>query len=166
MTNSWRSRAAETQLIGSRGIVEWGIKSGGRFLKTYRSGGKTIAVGKPGANYEIWVKNRSKAPVEVVASVDGLDVIDGRPASTKKNGYIIEPGQTTSIRGFRTSYESLALFKFSSVANSYSNQKHGTTRNVGVIGLALYLPKNQDPWTWMPREIRDRKNAQPFASAP
>jgi hypothetical protein len=99
-----------------------------------------------------------------VVSVDGLDVLDGKPASTKRPGYVIAPGATVEIKGFRTSYEAVAAFKFSSVSQSYANTRHGDTRNVGVIGLAAYLEKGTDPWKWMPKEIEQRDTARPFAT--
>ena len=166
MTGNYRFKANKTRRIGDRGLLEWGLKSGGRFLKVYRSGRRLVAVGTPGANYEIWLKNHAKAPIEVVASVDGLDVIDGKAANTRKRGYIVAPGKTMTIKGFRTSYESVARFTFDSVDRSYSQLSSGQTRNVGVVGVALYLPKGQDPWTWMPDEVRRRGTAQAFTQAP
>jgi hypothetical protein len=44
--------------------------------------------------------------------------------------------------------------------------RHGNTRNVGVIGLAVFTQKNVDPWTWMPSEIHTRETANPFSTAP
>ena len=116
--------------------------------------------------YSIYVKNRSKSALEIVASVDGLDVMDGKTASFSKRGYIVNAGETLTIDGFRTSYSSVASFKFSSVSNSYANMRHGDTRNVGVIGLAVFTYKGVDPWTWMPDEVKQRGNARAFADAP
>src|SRR5205814_9322399 len=41
-------------------------------------------VGEEGRRYSIVVRNRSDFRLEIVLSVDGLDVIDGRPASFRK----------------------------------------------------------------------------------
>ena len=98
--------------------------------------------------------------------MDGLDVMDGKPASYGKRGYLVAAGDTMEIEGFRTSYSTVAAFKFSSVANSYANLRHGDTRNVGVIGLAVFTRKGVNPWTWMPKEVNRRNSAQPFATAP
>ncbi len=149
-------------------LVEWGIKGGGGFLTTYKEGGygRRLVAGDKGGNYSIVVKNRSKSALEIVASVDGLDVFDGKSASFSKNGYIVDPGDTLEIAGFRTGYDAVAAFQFSSVANSYANLKHGDTRNVGVIGIAVFTQKGVNPWTWMPDEVGRREKAQPFAEAP
>jgi hypothetical protein len=153
------------------GLVEWGIKGGVGFLPAYKeyafSGGdRRMVVGEKDGTYSIYVKNRSKSALEIVASVDGLDVNDGKAASFAKKGYIVGAGETVTIEGFRTSWSTVASFKFSSVSNSYANIRHGHTRNVGVIGIAVFTQKGVDPWTWMPTEVKTRNTANPFATAP
>jgi len=151
------------------GIIEWGIKGSIGMLPAYKSwtpgGYRRFAQGSHAAGYSIVVKNVCKCRVQVVLSVDGLDVLDGKPASDSRPGYVIEPGKTLEIKGFRTSYEAVAAFQFSSVSQSYANLRHGDTRNVGVIGLAAYTEKGADPWTWMPSEVLQRETANPFATA-
>jgi len=51
---------------------------------------------------------------------------------------------------------------FSSVSDSYANLKHGDTRNVGVIGLAVFPERGVDPWEGTPPASKPR----PFAEAP
>jgi hypothetical protein len=149
-------------------LVEWGVKGGIGFLPTYKEGGygRRLVAGEKGSTYSIIVKNRCMSALEIVASVDGLDVQDGHAASFFKRGYVVEPGKTLEIEGFRTSYSRVAAFKFSSVSNSYANLRHGNTRNVGVIGIAVFTQKNVNPWTWMPNEVHQRDTAKPFATAP
>lgn len=157
------------------GVLEWGIKGAFGFLPTYRSypsysrgGGdnRRFVEGSHGSTYSIVLHNRCKADLQVVLSVDGLDVIDGKPASVTKRGYVVPAGKTLEVKGYRTGYGSVAAFQFSSVSGSYANLSRGDTRNVGVIGLAVYTPKGGDPWTWMPKEINNRLTADPFAKAP
>jgi hypothetical protein len=150
------------------GLVEWGIKGAYRFLPAYKEWGhgRRLVAGEKNGSYSIVVKNRCKSPLEIVASVDGLDVMDGRTASFSKRGYIVDPGKTVTISGFRTSDSSIASFKFSGVSNSYANLRHGDTRNVGVIGLAVFTKKGVDPWKWMSEEVQRRSSARAFAEAP
>ncbi len=149
-------------------MVEWGIKGRFGFLPTYKEYGygRRLVAGKKGSSYSIVVKNRCKSALEVVASVDGLDVQDGKSASYSKRGYIIEPGKTLEIDGFRTSRSRVAAFEFSSVSGSYANLKNGDTRNVGVIGIAVFTRKGVNPWKWSGNEISRRNGASPFAQAP
>ncbi|MBK1826453.1 hypothetical protein [Haloferula rosea] len=167
----YRSKVGALQTAAG-GTVEWGIKGRVGFLPSYKSyspsrkGDQRYVVGSAGAPYSIYVKNRCKSQVEVVLSADGLDVIDGKPAAFRKRGYVIPSGQTLEVRGWRSGWDRVARFEFSSVAGSYANRRHGDARNVGVIGLAVFGEKGVDPWTWMPDEIGQRQTANPFATAP
>ena len=147
-------------------MVEWGIKGRVGYLSSYRSRSRRFAVGSAGSPYSIVVKNRCRSQVEVVLSVDGLDVIDGKPASFSKRGYVIGAGETLEVKGWRTGWDSVARFEFSSVGESFANRRHGNARNVGVIGLAVFGEKGVDPWKWMPNEVNNRRTASPFAEAP
>ena len=165
---SGHTRRADAMRKAAGGRVEWGIRSGRRFLPAYESNywrganARRFVVGRQGANYSVVVKNLCKSRLELVVSVDGLDVIDGKSAGLSKRGYIIAPGQTLEIHGWRTAPDRVARFQFSTVAGSYANLRHGDHRNVGVIGLAVFDEKGVDPWKWMPDEVEDRFAAKPF----
>ena len=158
-TSSGRERSAG-------GLVEWGMKSGLGTMRNYHWDGKRFVVGRNGSKYSISVKNNARSRLEVVLSVDGLDVVDGKSASIKKRGYIIWPGQTVEIKGWRSSEREVASFVFSSVSASYANLKHGKTRNVGVVGMAVFTEKGIDPWSGNPEDANKRFAASPFAEAP
>jgi len=149
-------------------VVEWGIKGGSGYLPAYKEYGfgRRLVGGSKGGRYSIVVKNRCKSALEIVASVDGLDVMDGKTASFSKRGYIVYPGETLEIDGFRKSESKVAVFEFSGVSDSYANLRHGDTRNVGVIGLAVFTRKGVNPWTWNSGEVNRRNSASPFAVAP
>lgn len=145
------------------GIVTFGLKDGdsGRFLDGFESSGRDYVVGEAGQRYVIVVKNHSPMRIEVVVSVDGLDVIDGKPASFGKRGYLVDGNGTLEIDGFRQSEEAVAAFRFGSVRDSYANQKSGEARNVGVIGVALFHEQGTAPNVWR-EEARRRHGADPF----
>ena len=146
-------------------MIEWGVKGGFGYLPSYQTygPGRRFVVGSRDSSYSIVLKNRCKSRLEVVLSVDGLDVIDGKTAGFSKRGYVIGSGETLEVEGWRTGPDTVARFKFSTVAGSYANLAHGDHRNVGVIGLAVFTEQGVDPWTWMPREVDQRMNADPFA---
>jgi len=130
----------------------------GRLLPGGTANGRTLIVGREGQRYNIVLENQSGGRFEVVASVDGLDVIDGRPADLAKRGYIIEPYGTLVIDGFRTSDSTVAAFRFGSVRDSYAARTSGD-RNVGVIGVALFAEQGS---AWTTDELRRRDTANPF----
>lgn len=142
-------------------LVSIGLRDeSGNFLPGLIVGDRWFVVGEKGRRYSIVVRNQSALRLEVVLSVDGLDVIDGRVASVRKRGYIIEPHRRLVVEGFRQSTDAVAAFRFSSVRESYANQKYGDTRNVGVIGVAIFHERGANPWT--DREVEKRLKADPF----
>jgi hypothetical protein len=132
----------------------------GRTLPGLQAAGRTLIVGEDNQRYRIVVRNATTARFEVVASVDGLDVIDGKPADPNRRGYIVDPHDSLVIDGFRTSDANVAAFRFGRVADSYAAQTSGD-RNVGVVGLAIYSEQGA---YWTPVEIQRRDTANPFPS--
>jgi hypothetical protein len=132
----------------------------GRMLPGLIVGDRWFVVGEEGRRYSIVVRNRNDFRLEIVLSVDGLDVIDGRSASFRKRGYIVNPHRKLVVEGFRQSTEAVATFRFGSVRESYAAEKYHNTRNVGVIGIALFNEVGSDPWT--NEEVRRRLKANPF----
>lgn len=109
--------------------------------REYLHGGRFYVMGSKGDRYAIRVRNRTGRRVEVVASVDGLDVMDGRKADyVNKRGYVLGPWQTYDIEGFRLDMGRVAAFRFAAVEDSYA-AKQGDDRNVGVIGVAFFAER-------------------------
>jgi hypothetical protein len=142
-------------------LISVGLRDqSGTFLPGLGVGDRWFVVGEEGRRYAIVVRNRSELRLEIVLSVDGLDVIDGRAASLRKRGYIIDPHRQLAVEGFRQSTDAVAAFRFGPVRESYAQQKYGDTRNVGVIGIAIFNELGTNPRT--DREVEKRLKAQPF----
>ena len=124
------------------GKIEWSVLDGsGRPLPIYttRGGDDYRVAGRHGERYELVYVNRSQRNYELVATVDGLDVLSGQPGSTSAGGYLLRAGERLRIEGFRKSNEEVATFRFSTKDNAYaSNTPAGNPRNIGVIGTALF----------------------------
>jgi len=134
----------------------------GNILPAAAVGSELWAVGEPDARYSLAIANDTSSAFEVVASVDGLDVIDGRPASFSKRGYIVDPFSSVVIDGWRTSEETVAAFRFSSIEDSYA-ERMGDGRYVGVIGAALFRQAPTAWDEWRPHEETWRRDtANPF----
>lgn len=131
-------------------------------LSGFVSAGRSHVIGEAGHRYSIVLHNHTDHRFEVVLSVDGLDVMDGKSASFDKRGYILDPRGDLEVDGFRQSVETVAAFRFGSVKSSYAEKKHGDSRNVGVIGVALFHERGAAAPVWTPDEIRRRRNANPF----
>jgi hypothetical protein len=121
------------------GLLRLGLRdSNGRWFDTVELRDHRFAIGERGSRYEVVLRNETRRRLEVVVSVDGLDTIEGDRASVRKRGYVLTPGETVAIEGFRTSPQSVAAFRFTNVGDTVSARQHQETRNVGVIGVAVY----------------------------
>lgn len=136
------------------------VDDSGAPLPTFSSGGKSYVMGSHGARYSIRIQNQTGARFEAVATVDGLDVIDGGPGSFEKRGYLVAPWSTVEIDGFRRSQDEVAAFRFGRVKDSYA-AKRGDDRNVGVIGVAVFQERGAS-WPWSQRELDRRDSADAF----
>lgn len=136
----------------------------GKFLTGFEANQKDYVVGREGQRYSIVVTNNVNSRIEVVLSVDGDDVVDGKPASFAKRGYILGPLSEIEIEGFRQSADAIAQFTFGSVSESYAALKHGeaAAKNVGVIGVALFNETGTNPASWVRGDVGTRLEANPF----
>jgi hypothetical protein len=144
------------------GITVSVIDEGGAPLEALSLGGRVYVVGEAGRRYSLLVANHTGRRYEVVASVDGLDVVDGHPARVGKRGYVLDPWESMTIDGFRRTHDEVAAFRFGSVGGSYAARTVGD-RNVGVIGVAFFDERGASPWN--DEEIERRRTAQPFSDA-
>ncbi|MDX2019809.1 MAG: hypothetical protein SF187_06170 [Deltaproteobacteria bacterium] len=129
----------------------------GQPLNTYSHRGETYVMGQKGERYVLRVHNRSYRRVEAVVTVDGLDVIDGKPGSVQKRGYLVPAWGAVDIDGWRLSAAQVAAFRFSSVAASYAGRM-GQPRNVGVIGVAMFPERVVRP---LPRPVMPYRRPAP-----
>ncbi len=145
------------------GAISVAIHDGaGDPLEAVRMGERTYVVGQQGERYSITITNHTGHRFEAVATVDGLDVINGKTGSLQNRGYVLMPFATLEIDGFRQSNSAVAAFRFAAVGESYAAQM-GTARNVGVIGVAFFAERGDSFTTsWTDSELNRRETANPF----
>jgi hypothetical protein len=143
-----------------RGITVTIAEPSGEPLPAAQVGGRTYVVGRDGDRYVIRVDNRSPVRLEAVATVDGLDVVDGGDGSLEKRGYVIAPHDSLEIEGFRESRGTVRAFRFGATDDSYASRR-GKGRNVGVIGVAVFEEEGAQ-WQWTREELDRRDSADPF----
>ncbi len=68
--------------------------------------------GKEGARYRMVFRNLSDRNYEVVATVDGLDVLSGSAGSLNNRGHLLGARDELVIEGFRKSRNEVAAFRF------------------------------------------------------
>jgi hypothetical protein len=128
-----------TACASARAPYELRIESpSGGALRTYQHRGELFALGVVGDRYNLRVINHTAGRIEAVVSVDGRDVLSGRPGDFRaERGYVIAPHGEVVIEGFRKSFSEVAAFRFSTPGESYSSRM-GSPENVGIIGLAVF----------------------------
>jgi hypothetical protein len=105
---------------------------------TFWHDGESYVMGHTGERYVIRVQNHTSRRIEAVVTVDGRDVVDGKPGDFRsKRGYLVAAWGQVDIDGWRLSQSTAASFRFSSVADSYA-ARTGNAREVGVIGVAVF----------------------------
>jgi len=125
---------------------EVNILVNGSRCKQYSHNGKLFIEAKKGSEYSVEIKNSTWQRILAVCSVDGLDVLNGKPATENSNGYVINGYGSLKIDGFRVSDEKVAKFLFDYKGGSYATSKEdGSERNVGVIGVRIFTEKVKPP---------------------
>jgi hypothetical protein len=125
----------------------------GEELPTFHHKGGIYIAGRKGERYNLRITNQTSERIEVVATVDGRDVISGEKGDITNTGYVIRPYDDILVKGFRQNHGQVAAFRFSSKGASYS-ARSGTSENVGVIGVAVFREKQEPPqWIWNPPPI-------------
>ena len=149
----------------ANGRLEFSIldADGNKMPLSQQRGGQLHLSGKDGERYQLSFTNLGVMPYEIVATVDGLDVVSGKPGKLSNDGYVLNPGDTLNIEGFRKNQQEVAAFRFSSVKEAYaSNTPAGDPKNTGVIGAAVFaLTMNDAPKTKPDRARPPRPNAFP-----
>lgn len=149
----------------ANGRVELSIldASGNKMPLRRQRDGQLHLSAKDGDRYQLSFTNLGSMPYEIVATVDGLDVISGEPGKLVNDGYVLPPGRTLNIQGFRKNQQEVAAFRFSSVKDAYaSNTPTGDPKNTGVIGAAIFALAMKDTPQARPDRARPpRPNAFP-----
>lgn len=141
-------------------------RDSGAVLSQYASRGRSYSPGTPGARYAIRLSNRTGERLLVVLSVDGINAITGDTAAWGQSGYVLDPGETYDIAGWRKSDQQIAAFEFTSLGDSYA-ARTGRPANVGVIGAAVFREQVPPPVRYdSPPMSRSQQEPGPVAPVP
>jgi hypothetical protein len=118
----------------------------GRKVREYLHENNTYIEGRDGSAFEIEFVNNTVSDVEAVLSVDGISIIDGKPAGENSTGYVVRRFSKVSIPGWTLTQKHGAAFRFSGKKDaSYAAAVTGSEANNGVIGAMVFKEKNRPP---------------------
>jgi hypothetical protein len=109
----------------------------GQRIPVYTHQGRLYVPGTPGERYAVYVANRTGQRIMTVVSVDGINVVTGETASPDQNGYVLAPGQSFEINGWRKNMNEVASFYFTRLPDSYA-ARTDRPGDVGAIGVAAF----------------------------
>ena len=135
---NYQGRALNSRSLVT-GKIDFSVAADSGQLPLYRDEGNYYLQGKSGEAYRLVYRNNSSNTYEIVASVDGLNVLNGSTASRYDSGYVLRPNGELVIEGFRKSQSAVASFIFSKPDDAYAaNTSSGSIKNTGVIGTVIY----------------------------
>ena len=111
---------------------------GRRPADEYYHQGQVWIEGREGSTYTLRFTNRSPGRVLAIFSVDGLDVLKGKPAGHLSQGYVVNGNSTLEIPGWKLDAATAAEFFFSRSNKSYVAKIGGNVGNTGVIGAMVF----------------------------
>lgn len=146
-----------------------------RPVKKYNHDYRVYVEGRKNSPYTLRFRNNTGSRVLAILSVDGLSIMDGKAASDKSSGYVVNAWSTIEVPGWRINSDKVAQFKFRPQEAGYDRtyaeelRSEGIavdTGNQGVIGVMVYeekvVPKfvyrPTGPYTWDRYEYTSNNN--------
>jgi hypothetical protein len=129
-----------------------------------------------GRNYGVVLRNRTGERIGVVLTVDGLNVIDGRRSQLTNSEpmYVLDPWESATIQGWRTSQRDIRKFVFVDEERSYAERTNQGNGDLGWIRVNAF--REVRPFAWWglrkdqpnggDRNLRDEHSAPEAAPAP
>lgn len=152
-SNGW-DRSADGSLVDVQVLVE------GQAAPLYFAPGRwdrRYFQALRGRNYALRVHNRTGRRVGVLIAVDGLNVVNGERSRLRRNEamYVLDPSETATIRGWRTSLEQVRQFVFVDEERSYAERTGQANGDMGWIRVLAFEERRAVAWFGQP-EVRRR----------
>ncbi len=149
------------------------IGDNGRSFRQITTGNKAYNVkrayvqAKRGKRYSLRLRNMSNRRVGVVIAVDGRNILTGKKSwlGKRERMYILNPYETATYKGWRTTKNHVNRFFFTSAGNSYASA-WGDKSAMGVIALAVYNEKPRIMYRDNQSNSFSSKRARSAPSAP
>jgi hypothetical protein len=127
-----------------------------------------------GSRYAVALANRTGERGGVVLTVDGLNAISGARDTGRGRMYVLDPWQSTSVQGWRTSLQDVRQFTFVDERRSYATRTGQANEKMGWIEVAVYRERRPfvqatpyaEPWRSRPAEEPAKRGRDQAPAAP
>jgi len=124
-----------------------------------------------GHDYGIRLTNQTGDRVAVLMTVDGLNVIDGTRSRQSRGEpmYVLDPWESTVVRGWRTSLDEIRRFVFVDEQRSYAERTGQGNGDLGWIRVTSFREAGRPaykPRDWNSREESDEFGQRQDSKAP
>jgi len=153
----WRNSRWVTNADGN--LVDVQVEVSGRSALLYPSSrdSRIYFEASQGRNYGIRLTNQTGQRVGVLLTVDGLNVIDGNRSNQSRHEpmYVLDPWESTVIRGWRTSLSEIRRFVFVDEDRSYAERTGQGNGDLGWIRVTTFREAGA-PLAYKPQTRRDQ----------
>jgi len=122
-------------------LVAVSLEIDGRAASLYPApdgSGRYYLEARAGSRYAVALANRTGERVGVVLTVDGLNAISGEQDKGRGRMYVLDPWQSTSVQGWRSSLQEVRQFTFVDERRSYAARSGKANEKMGWIEIAVY----------------------------
>lgn len=136
-------------------LVSVSVEVEGRDVPLYPApdgSGRFYLEAREGARYGVRIANRTHERLGVVLTVDGLNAISGGLDRGVGRMYVLDPWDSASINGWRTSLEDIRRFTFVDERASYAARSGKANSKMGWIEVAVYRERPR-PWVYRPGPV-------------
>ena len=163
-----------------QGPLEVSVRVGNSTTPLYQSADRAdrwYLQARKGASYQVTVRNTTGERIAFVIAVDGLNAINGLRShlGADEPMYVLDPWQTTTVKGWRKDLGNVSKFVFVDEERSYAMRTDQANGDLGWIRVAAfneYRPivwRGQNGWGATKGQYRDqgeRERATAPQSAP
>jgi len=156
--DSWRFRNSRSHWSAGGSLVDVRVLVDGETAPLYYKQGawdRHYFQAFRNRNYSIVVHNNTGGRVGVLLAVDGLNAVNGELSrlSHDEPMYVLNPYETATVRGWRTSLDDVRRFVFVDEERSYAERTDQANGDLGWLRV-LSFPENR-PWLGWDRIRRE-----------
>jgi hypothetical protein len=133
------------------GAVAVGFKDErGRWMPAVECGGVLLVEGTEGQAFQLVVENKTDVILELLPSVDGLELETGAPLALTSRGRLVPPRGKVSFGQIQGAEGKAELLRFRAVSGPQALYQISTTGTLGAVQVAVFVGAGSDTFDARP----------------